>query len=206
MENEMTIDHVLERLVIREPHSLETGCWDYPTNINSHGYARISLGVGRAARAHRFVYEHFKGVIPDGMHLHHLCGNRRCCNINHLQPIAPSMHPLIGDTFCAREARQTHCKRGHPFDGPNTIRTATGGRNCRACARERRAARHQRDMALKMDSPSPPRTHCKRGHPYPVGSQRCPQCRKALERRHEERRKENRRALRLEKAARAVGK
>jgi len=32
----------------------------------------------------------------------------------------------------ARESRQTHCKRGHPFDEENTYRNK-GKRYCRAC-------------------------------------------------------------------------
>ena len=40
---------------------------------------------------------------------------------------------LAGQGPCARNARKTACKRGHPFDGPNTYVDPAGRRRCRAC-------------------------------------------------------------------------
>jgi hypothetical protein len=38
-----------------------------------------------------------------------------------------------------REARKTHCPRGHPYDAANTAFKTTGGRVCRQCKRDRRS-------------------------------------------------------------------
>jgi hypothetical protein len=40
---------------------------------------------------------------------------------------------LRGEGPSARHARQTHCKRGHPFDQRNTYVTPQGWRACRTC-------------------------------------------------------------------------
>ncbi len=34
---------------------------------------------------------------------------------------------------CAKNARKTHCKNGHPFDEKNTRVNLNGGRACRLC-------------------------------------------------------------------------
>lgn len=65
------------------------GCWVYPGD--DHDYARVSVH-GEPAVLHRFVYETLVGPVPDGMHLHHHCENKRCCNPDHLEPLTPSEH------------------------------------------------------------------------------------------------------------------
>jgi hypothetical protein len=43
------------------------------------------------------------------------------------------------NTFVAINRAKTHCPQGHPYDDENTRWTAAGGRECRACGRERHA-------------------------------------------------------------------
>jgi len=33
------------------------------------------------------MYEYFKGPVPDGLELDHLCRVRSCCNPDHLEPV-----------------------------------------------------------------------------------------------------------------------
>lgn len=44
---------------------------------------------------HRYVWELNYGKIPEGYEVHHLCHNRACCNINHLQCLAKSEHSRV---------------------------------------------------------------------------------------------------------------
>ena len=78
---------------------LENGCI-IPTShkLNADGYFRYRLpnwvGKGRAPLVmyHRYVWEKARGVIPEGYEIDHICKNRACCNIEHLQMLEGSQH------------------------------------------------------------------------------------------------------------------
>lgn len=94
------------------------------------------------------MYEYYRGPIPDGLELDHLCRRRDCVNPAHLEPVTSSENkrrsPLVGRYLrtaahvppAAREnAAKTHCKHGHPLSGDN-VYTPPGDplkRACRAC-------------------------------------------------------------------------
>jgi hypothetical protein len=42
---------------------------------------------GRTVYVHRYLYLLAKGPIPSGLELDHLCGNKRCCNPDHLEAV-----------------------------------------------------------------------------------------------------------------------
>lgn len=116
----------------------EDGCWLWTAGKTASGYGMFSFS-GSSVRAHRWAYEFFVGPIPEGLELDHLCRNRACVNPAHLEPVSRRENQLRGDTFSARQAAQTHCKRGHEFSEANT-RVYRGRRYCRCCitARMRR--------------------------------------------------------------------
>lgn len=63
----------------------EKGCWVWQ-GYKSRGYGFLIL-LGKTVMAHRFMYEKFKGPIPEGKELHHKCHVRNCVNPDHLEPI-----------------------------------------------------------------------------------------------------------------------
>jgi hypothetical protein len=113
----------------------DRGCWNwfgYVRGIN--GYARCSVG-GKSGYAHRIMYELFRGPIPEGLQIDHLCKNRMCVNPMHLQPVSLLENLLRGPIGV--KLSQTHCKRGHPLFGDNLrtpAKSGNGRRICKTCA------------------------------------------------------------------------
>ncbi len=139
---------------IRTSHS----CWNWCGPVQQRGsrghyvpYGSITLN-SKTQGAHRVVYEYFKGPIPKGLHLDHLCRNTLCVKPTHLEPVTPRENILRGIGIPARNSRKTHCKRGHPFDEKNTYRTSRG-RHCIACQRRREAAHYMRRKNLDANQP-----------------------------------------------------
>lgn len=66
----------------------ENGClvWQGGTSGDGRGggYGRICID-GATVATHRLVYVHFNGIIPPKKQVDHTCGNRLCCNHNHLE-------------------------------------------------------------------------------------------------------------------------
>jgi predicted XRE-type DNA-binding protein len=60
-------------------------CWNWTGRLDIGGYGRFSRGNGHWTKAHRTSYEIYKGNIPNGLIIRHLCHNRKCVNPNHLE-------------------------------------------------------------------------------------------------------------------------
>jgi hypothetical protein len=107
-----------------------SGCWEWD------GYTQEGYGIGhyrgKLYRAPRIAYELFTGVIPAGLHIDHLCRNRKCVNPKHLEAVT-----------CADNLRRGNyaylygtCGRGHPLDEANARWRTNGSWNCRQCQKE----------------------------------------------------------------------
>lgn len=112
-----------------------TGCWLWSGCVNEHGYGLIGVH-GRQSRAHRVLFEIFRGAVPDGLVLDHLCRVRCCVNPEHLEPVTNAENLRRGEGISATNARKTHCKHGHPFDEANTYLWRGSVRVCRTCNRQ----------------------------------------------------------------------
>ncbi len=109
----------------------ESGCILWTATKNDDGYGRFWYG-GRVGMAHKFAYETWRGEIPDGMEIDHICRERSCVNPFHLRVVTHK------ENMEARRDSQTHCRNGHEFNELNTIwrKDRPGQRNCRQCARD----------------------------------------------------------------------
>lgn len=125
------------------------GCWDWAGACNEHGYGRFRLN-GDTMNAHRAAYLLYVGPIPpgNGYHVDHLCRNRRCVRLSHLEVVTSWENALRGVGPAARNSVKTHCKRGHPLDLLNTYFYAPDrSRRCRRCGKvsNRRATKWYRE-------------------------------------------------------------
>ena len=67
---------------------IPTTCWLWTGAVTSSGYGSF-VHEGRAKSTHRLPYELIVGPIPHGLHIDHLCRNKKCCNPEHLEPVTP---------------------------------------------------------------------------------------------------------------------
>lgn len=134
-------ERIMDRATV-EDRGFVSPCWISDRSPTGKGYTKMYAN-GRLRLTHRVSYEWFIGPIGADLQIDHLCRQRACCNPSHLEPVTCRTNLLRGDTVTAREAAQTHCKRGHLFDAANTYRRPdrVNSRGCRTCLREAKRVR-----------------------------------------------------------------
>jgi hypothetical protein len=86
-------------------------CWLWTGNVDTV-YGRFWLD-GRKVLAHRYSYELAKGLIPDGLHIDHLCRVQLCVNPAHLEAVTQlENNRRILLTTDLREKRRESGRRG----------------------------------------------------------------------------------------------
>ena len=113
------------------------GCTEWIGSKSQAGYGWFSWN-SKAVLAHRWIYEAAHGPIPTDRVIDHLCRNRACVNISHLECVSMAENTRRGtlhDLQRAKAKRQTHCKRGHELFGENVIVNAASHRSCKTCQR-----------------------------------------------------------------------
>lgn len=118
------------------------GCYLYTVGTDEDWYGvTVTVTVApytiKSVRPHRFAYALRYGEIPEGKHISHLCGVKRCINPDHLIAVDRD-EALYGSPRHNRN--KTHCKHGHAFTPENTkIKVRPSGereRSCRECGRQ----------------------------------------------------------------------
>jgi len=123
---------LLDRLADR--FAVDDGCWEWTAGHMKGGYGIVRVD-GRQCLAHRVIYELLVGPIPEGKELDHLCRNTGCVRPSHLEPVKHRENVLRGEGLAARQAKQTHCGKGHLLSGSN-LRMQGRKRVCRRCNME----------------------------------------------------------------------
>ena len=111
----------------------EDECWVWMGQKDRDGYGTFWFRR-RNRRAHRVSYWASCGDIPEGLVIDHLCRNHWCVNPQHLQCVTVRENALIGDSVAAKNARKTHCPKGHAYD-----RHYGKQRYCSICEKAKRA-------------------------------------------------------------------
>lgn len=124
-----------------------TECWakvdceEWKGGVNKGGYAYL-----KGKLVHRIVYEVYKGKIPKGLTIDHLCRNRRCINPYHLEAVTQKVNLLRGVGAPAQHARKKNC----PKCGGNYIQRKIR-RECIKCKSENNI-RYMREYRLRTSS------------------------------------------------------
>ena len=119
-----------------------------------NGYGTVSWN-GRRWLVHRAVWTETNGQIPDGLTIDHLCRNRACVNVAHMEVVTPGENARRGgglEKAHASYRARTHCPQGHEYTPENTMLN-NGARACRECGRQRWRA--WRDRARPKKGPRP---------------------------------------------------
>lgn len=132
----------------------ETGCWLWTGYRSRGGYAQISVSGGPCAKrsregAHRVAHELYKGPIPEGFDVDHLCRNPSCVNPDHLEAVTrnENIRRMMEATGVGPYAET--CGKGHPWSEENTGHYGPSkARVCKTCHRER-AVRYRNEKAAR---------------------------------------------------------
>lgn len=117
----------------------ETGCWLWQGALGGSGFYgtyawryinKLGIRCKKQMPAHRITYTIFKGIIPNGLILDHLCRNHACGNPDCLEAVTHKENQNRG-LNCALK---TECRNGHQYTEDNIyIDPTRGWRECRAC-------------------------------------------------------------------------
>jgi hypothetical protein len=120
------------------------------------GYLKVILWIdnqGRTRPLHRLVAEAFLPAVPGCDVVCHSDGSRGNNHVSNLRwgTHSDNMYDNVKHGG-NRQALQTHCKRGHPFDDENTYRMPQhpDRRQCRECKRLVNARIELRKKALRL--------------------------------------------------------
>lgn len=120
-----------------EPNS---GCWLWVAGLGGRwGYGNFWNGK-RNVQAHRWSYERWKGPIPDGLQIDHLCRVHCCVNPDHLEAVTCRENIMRGNLpkmMADKQRSITHCANGHEYTEENTYIYGDNYRKCRICRREK---------------------------------------------------------------------
>ena len=138
--------------ILRNCAESESGCWLWQGHTSADGYFTVNLGRRNEGRAlgHRVTYEFFRGEIPVGLVLDHLCRVPRCVNPWHLDPVTNRENTVRGDAMRngQHNASKTECAQGHEFNQRNTYFDKRGHRHCAECNRIK-SRNYQRDLRAR---------------------------------------------------------
>ena len=119
-------------------------CIIWNKSFSTNGYGQVWVD-GKLQRAHRVEWEKVNGKIPTGMVLDHLCRNRKCVNLDHLEIVTQSVNILRG---LHSVDNKVTCPKGHPFIKENIMIRKNGWRECAECNRVRARAAYLRKKEM----------------------------------------------------------
>jgi hypothetical protein len=96
---------LIDRFNSKWKENKETGCHEWTAQKKTQGYGRFCF-EGKRVGAHRVAWQLANGPIPDGLQLHHKCGNKGCVNPDHLEMVTQKQNMMKPDGGAALMIRQ----------------------------------------------------------------------------------------------------
>jgi hypothetical protein len=137
----------------RYTRELPNGCVEWTGAQDRNGYGRFWVDGG-SQLAHRWRWQRDNGPLDPKVQLDHYkypdlgCLGPSC--VLHVRPATARENTLRGQTVAAQHLATTQCPQEHAYDLANTYITRDGRRDCRACNRERSAARRAARKAAQQ--------------------------------------------------------
>lgn len=119
-------------LYVEEDRGYVTPCHIWQ-GMKSSGYAIRRDGRRRNIRIHREKFEERHGPLPEGMVPDHLCRQRACVNVEHMEAVTRGENVLRGMHPKMIAFRNETCVQGHAKTPENGYRRANGKWVCRPC-------------------------------------------------------------------------
>ncbi len=81
------------------------GCLFYTNNQKKNGYSLVSYD-GKMEPVHRVVFLLYEKIIPPGFDVHHICHNKSCIEITHLEALSRRQHALLCEKDMAQRKQR----------------------------------------------------------------------------------------------------
>lgn len=126
-----------------------TGCLLFKGAPNNSGYASFSMGSRESLMtAHRAAWVLEGREIPVDHDLDHLCHNRWCVNVDHLEPVTRQENLRRGKGHESSRADRSKCRNGwHDWTDDNIFIDSHGKNRCLQCHKDRQAEYRERRKA-----------------------------------------------------------
>lgn len=149
--------------------------WIRATQSRGYGTASIRFEGGNAqVTTHRaaWIAKH-KTNIPTDKTIDHLCRNKTCINVDHMEIVSRADNNINSNSVVMRLKAQTRCSRGHDY-APNNLVQGSRTRSCLACSRAIKAQSEARSRGKQFSEQALTELshafyrHITQGHHYPL--------------------------------------
>lgn len=122
-------------------------CWQWKGTIDQ-GYGKMWSVEQKHLAAHRWYYEYVNGPIPEGKEPDHLCRNRACVNLAHIEIVTKRENIVRGVGPTAINAAKKICINGHLLERSNLVeyQLKQGVRECETCRQEKELKRKSKSF------------------------------------------------------------
>src|ERR1700733_1660202 len=130
------------------------GCWTLDGKPDSEGYSYLSIGGGikRPVRGHEVAwFVAHNDLPPFPLELDHLCRNRPCVRLDHLESVEHIVNVHRGQSPGMIRSRLSFCPQGHAYTLENTC-LSCGTRFCLTCKREHERQRRELNPKLNQEN------------------------------------------------------
>lgn len=132
-------------------HFVIGGCWEWQGARDPNGYGRFGDENRKSVLAHRWSYGYFKGPIPWGLHVDHLCFTPSCVNPMHLEAVTPLVNTRRAFAAHRRaESWSLFCSHGHRRTRDTVRLDPRGSVHCKVCDKENSRKRSERRRRTRV--------------------------------------------------------